>query len=323
MEFFRGFVGLDRDGNIIEVDVFPTLPYSYTPSPSYMSSLELPGDYILEFLDYDANMMRSVPFGFAEVYAEGINPDFEGERSPVSSSENWWVPVEDPPDYASYRILRNGVEIIEVARSANAPVVTITEPVAGQVLDVDDSDTAIFAWDGFDADGDDLIYDVRYSIDGGETTSSFLGSTLNHDSIVKEIKYLVSSETARFKVMALDGTRSAIAESSLFTVVSPPDPPRVTIASPDDGTEDYNPWWLSAHASEEVGIDLVPMDDSDIEWSSNIDGDLQPDWSGVWLSPGTHQLTVTATDRAGRIGSATVTITVLEWPEPEDKDSDR
>ena len=311
-------MSLDRDGNIIDVKVYPTLP------SGNLSSLRAPGDYVLEFLDHDANMMRSVPFGFVEGYYEDIvDPDFEGERSPVSSSERWWVPVEGPPDYASYRVLRNGVEIIEVARSANAPVVTITEPVAGQVLDVDDSDTAIFAWDGFDADGDDLIYDVRYSIDGGETTSSFLGSTLNHDSIVKEIKYLVSSETARFKVLALDGTRWAIAESSLFTVVSPPDPPRINIISPDDGTEGYNPWWLRVSAFEEKGIDLVPMDESDIEWSSDIDGDLEPDRSGVWLSPGTHVLTATATDSAGRIGSATVTITVLEWPEPEDNDDDR
>ena len=314
-EYFRGYVGLDRDGNIIDVKVYPTLP------SGNLSSLRAPGDYVLEFLDHDTNLMRSVPFGFAKGYAEDVDPDFEGERSPVSSSESWWVPVEGPPDYASYRVLRNGVEIIEVVRSANAPVVTITEPVAGQVFD---GETATFSWNGFDADGDDLIYDVDYYIDNGETYRGGLGSNPNHELIVKNNKnYLMSSETARIKVLALDGTRWAIAESPVFTVVNPPDPPRINIISPDDGTEGYNPWWLRVRAFEEKGIDLVPMDDSDIEWSSDIDDDLEPNQLGVWLSPGTHQLTATATDSAGRIGSATITITVLEWPEPEDKDSDR
>ena len=315
-ELFSGNASLDRDGNIIEVDVDSTLPFGG------VSSLGSPGDYILEFLDHDANLMRSIPFGVAEGYHEGALIGFEDTHSEISSSEDWWVPVEDPPDYASYRISRNGAEIIEVVRSANAPVVTITEPVAGQVFD---GETATFSWNGSDADGDDLIYAVHYSTDNGETYHSGLGSSLNHESIVRNIKeYLEGSETARLKVIALDGTRWAIAESPVFTVVNPPDPLRVTIASPDDGTEDHNPWKLQALATSSLEIPYPRIiDKSGVEWSSDIDGDLGSNQSEVQLSPGTHQLTATVTNKRGKTGSATVTITVLERPEPEDNDDDR
>ena len=317
-ELFSGNASLDRDGNIIEVDVDSTLPFGG------VSSLGSPGDYILEFLDHDANLMRSIPFGVAEGYHKGAFIGFKGEGSEISSSEDWWVPVEDPPDYASYRVSRNGVEIIEVVRSANAPVVTITEPVAGQVFD---GETATFSWNGSDADGDDLIYAVHYSTDNGETYHSGLGSSLNHESIVRNIEeYLEGSETARLKVIALDGTRWAIAESPVFTVVNPPDPLGVTILSPHDRTEGYNPWCLEARSTsslEPIGPYPRTVDNSDIEWFSDIDGDLGPNQLEVWLSPGTHQLTANVTDNTGLTGSATVTITVLERPEPEDKDSDR
>ncbi len=193
-------------------------------------------------------------------------------------------------------------------------MVTIIEPVAGQVFD---GDTLTFSWVGSDADGDDLSYVVEYSADGGASYET-MASGYKSNSIVKDRVFLPGSVTARIRVTVSDGTRSTTTESSLFEVKLKP--PKVTIHSPVDGSDGHGAWILDATAYDPEDGSISR---SDIGWSSDIDGDLGSNQSEVQLSPGTHQLTATVTNKRGKTGSATITITVLERPEPEDKDSDR
>ncbi|MFT5455882.1 MAG: hypothetical protein ACI9K2_002365, partial [Myxococcota bacterium] len=92
--------------------------------------------------------------------------------------------------------------------------------------------------------------------------------------------------------------------------------PQVTINAPDDGTT----------ASEVDALDFVgTVTDSDglgdlqaVVWLSNLDGEIgvvDPDASGVvrlatTLSPGTHTVTLTATDSAGLEASDSVAVII-------------
>lgn len=85
--------------------------------------------------------------------------------------------------------------------------------------------------------------------------------------------------------------------------------PSVTITSPADGAAvvEGNVFVLAASATDAEDGDLS----DDVAWSSDLDGPLTPDASDeVQLSVGTHVLTASTTDSAGRIGTDSVTVDV-------------
>ena len=129
------------------------------------------GDYVLELLDGEGNVVRSVPFTAGAAVAE---PPASGAA--VAVTEIWAVPVTDAPDYHSYRITRGTSQVATVTRSAGAPTVSITAPVADQALS---GDTVQFSWSASDPDGDDLTYLVQYSTDAG---ASYQTIALDHPS---------------------------------------------------------------------------------------------------------------------------------------------
>ena len=288
-----------------DVTVLPVLPLRSGTSLGVPS-----GGYKLEFLDGDENVLSSVSFGTYTVVVEG-----SGGTSEV---EGWVVPVAEPSGWASYRILEppvpgsgaGGAEgssssrtvLVEVTRSANAPAVSVTAPIAGQVLS---GDEATFSWTGSDADGDDLSYTVEYSSDGGasyETIAVGYEST----SLTVDRASLAGSATAKVKVSATDGTRTASAESAVFTVAQ--NRPEVFIHSPDSNLiSGSGALVLDATAYDtEDGL----LESSSVQWSSNSGGNLGTGGYVVIypedLESGVHRLTATATDSAGATGTAEV-----------------
>ena len=269
------------------------------------------GDYTLEFLDSDGNVLSSVSFG---TYAVGVDePD-----GTASESEIWVVPVVEPSGWASYRILEPSVSgsgvggaegsdvsrsvLVEVSRSANAPVVSVTAPVAGQVLS---GDEVTFSWSGSDADSDTLSYVVEYSADSG---TNYEAIAIDHKTTTLTVKRasLAGSTTAKVKVTATDGTRTASAESAVFAVAQ--NRPEVFIHSPDSNLiSGSGALILDATAYDtEDGL----LDSSSVQWSSDSGGNLGTGGFVVVypedLEPGIHRLTATATDSTGATGSAEV-----------------
>lgn len=71
--------------------------------------------------------------------------------------------IPDSSEYESIAILYAGEEIGVFHKSANSPVVEIVSPGCGEVYQ--SGDTIRMTWYGYDLDGDDLDYEVWYSID--------------------------------------------------------------------------------------------------------------------------------------------------------------
>ena len=73
--------------------------------------------------------------------------------------------IPDPSAYESIAILYDGEEIEVFHKSSSSPVVEIVSPNCGEVYHSDD--TIRMTWYGYDLDGDDLDYEVWYSVDDG------------------------------------------------------------------------------------------------------------------------------------------------------------
>jgi len=257
-------------------------------------------------------VLKSVSFGTYTFVDDG--PD-----GTVSESEVWVVPVVEPSGWASYRISKLSVSgaagdgnalpvlsrtvLVEVSRSANAPAVSVTAPTAGQVLS---GDEVTFSWTGSDSDGDALSYVVEYSVDGGagyETIAVGHKST----SLTVDRASLAGSATARVRVTASDGTRTASAESPSFTVSQ--NAPEVFIHSPAANSIGG----AGALVLDATAYDTEDgrLDSSAIQWASGTDGNLGTGGLVILypedLAPGLHWLTATVTDSSGTTGYAELT----------------
>ena len=179
---------------------------------------------------------------------------------------------------------------------------SVTAPTAGQVLS---GDEVTFSWTGSDADGDDLSYTVEYSSDGG-TSYETIAVGYESTSLTVDRASLAGSATSKVKVTAADGTRTASAESPVFTVSQ--NRPEVFIHSPDSNLiSGSGALVLNATAYDtEDGL----LDSSAVQWSSDSGGNLGTGGFVVAypedLEPGPHRLTATATDSSGATGSAEV-----------------
>ena len=301
---FFGYVTSAADGTVAEVKVLPV----FTFTPAAPAAAAAAGDYLLELLDGEGEVLRSVSFD-----AQLALADAGGSGEEPASSELWAVHVVDPPDYASYRIWRGSRQLVQVERSDAAPTVAISSPGAGRSMT---GDTVEFTWSGSDADGDDLSYLVQYSTDGG---GSYETIAVDYESTALSVKRssLAGSSRARIRVVASDGARSATAQSAVFTVAD--NPPEVMVQSPSEGTV-YG--GLRSIILDAAAYDREDgsLDGSSVSWSSDIDGVIHAGAGAVIdtgdLSEGIHVLTATATDSSALSASASVTVTVRATNDP-------
>ena len=123
--------------------------------------------------------------------------------------------VNNPPDYSSIAVLHGDEEILVQHRSSNRPSLSIQGPPAGQVFN--DGDSVALSWEGSDLDGDKLDYLVFYSTDGGNSYERLRIAGRNSPKTISASR-LENSPRARLAVSVSDGTRSAFAETAVFTV---------------------------------------------------------------------------------------------------------
>ena len=299
-EFFSGdWASGEQGGGAGEARVAPTLRLQPTSAPS---EPEGGGDYVLELLNTEGKVLRSVRF------AGSAGVDNVGQRQNAEQArERWALGVRNPPDYDSYRIKRLSEVIASVQRSAAAPAVAVTSPSAGQVLS---GDMVHFSWTASDGDGDDLTYLVQYSIDAGANYET-IASGLDSKTLRRKRGTLAGSTQARIRVVASDGARSSTAESAVFAVAA--SAPEVFISSPGDASLLVGPRTVVLQASARDAED-GELDGTAIAWSSSLDGPLGTgaavEVATAALSEGPHTLTATATDSSTAQASSSVTVTV-------------
>jgi hypothetical protein len=168
------------------------------------------------------------------------------------------------------------------------------------------------SWAASDSDSSELAYLVDYSPDGGQTwQSQAIG--LTETSLVLDFDKMAASDgQGVFRVRALDGAHSGEATSAAFTVTGKL--PHVEITGPTAiSFRTGELVWLEAMAYD---IDDGTLDDGAVSWSSSVDGALGTGASLPFydLSPGSHTITVTATDSDNNVVTDSLTVTVSSGP---------
>src|SRR3990170_1671239 len=215
--------------------------------------------------------------------------------------------LPDLPEPSQIVFLYNLSEIGRVSASANAPQVSIVEPVGGE--DWGASGAHTIAWQASDADGDSLRFNVLYSTDGGSSWAATDVDLTDATSVSIDSADLPGGNLL-FRVLASDGLNTA--ESATTAPVTVGDKaPLMHLASPVDGD------WLpvgEAVVFRGYAADLedVVLDDAAYRWTSDVDGDLGsgPTLWGLPLSAGAHRITLSVTDRAGNAVRENVAITI-------------
>ena len=197
-----------------------------------------------------------------------------------------------------------------VTAGLNAPTVQIVSANGGSAAV---GETVTLSWEADDVDGDAMRFNVQYSADGGITWET-LEQNLTETSASIDLGNLMRSNQALFRVVATDGIHSSASDFSdpfavpnrppTLSIIDPPRPPSRPVIHVD-GT----PLTLCAQVTDPDG----PILDSQIQWTSDIDG-----WLGrgrciavARPSMGLHVITVSVNDGAGGTASDHIDVEVF------------
>ncbi len=309
-KLIRGIIDLDN----YSIQFLPALPFEL---PAGVIPPNQDGtDYILEVKDSSGNIIDSVLFTPAML--EGDGETGGGSGQPDDGTALMLVPIMSSLDISTItvrRVTNNDVVGTQTA-SENAPVVEVTFPNGGEILNPPDVD---IVWTSSDDDPSDVLtHTVQFSPDSGTTwetlVTDFSGNTLN-----VSLFDLGQTTQGLVRVIASDGFLSDTDESDgIFT--TPNTTPSCQITSPVNGASfvGVQPINLSVftHDTEEGTV-------SNIQWSSNLDGNLGNgetiqtelgtgiNASGIRrLREGTHIITMNCTDGGGLSAQDTISISV-------------
>jgi hypothetical protein len=190
--------------------------------------------------------------------------------------------------------------------SAHEPTVALTSPHGGELWLPDEQYR--IAWQASDLDGDALWFDIAFSRDGGETWE-VIATRLQGSELLVGGEQFPGTENARVRVYASDGVRTSVATSAAFAVARKP--PLVFITAPENGLI-VPPGAALIFSGFAFDWEDSPVADLPMHWRSDRDGSLGSGGEIMVqsLSPGWHEITLSATDSDGMVGSASVLVYV-------------
>ncbi|MGE0758997.1 MAG: two-component regulator propeller domain-containing protein, partial [Pirellulaceae bacterium] len=166
------------------------------------------------------------------------------------------------------------------------------------------------AWTASDPDSDPLSIAILFSPDDGNSWTVVARPDPAVNSWRIPVAALANSgaDQARLQVQVDDGLQHAIAISSPFTVVGLGPSPWIGSPTMDTRALEGRPVRLAGGALDHSGL---YVNATNLQWSSDRDGHLGAGADRqVFLSPGTHQITLRATNPAGIVSSITTTLVV-------------
>jgi len=201
--------------------------------------------------------------------------------------------------------IRRATEVFaEKTASPHPPTVELLAPNQGGTLVAG----SMVQWKASDLDGDELMFNVFYSPDDGQTWR-LVEMNLTGDSFeLSTLDNLPGSEHGRFRVMAYDGFNTAYDDSDESLIV-PGSPPRAIIFQPSGMLYEVDQTVIINSIATD--IDDGPITNAEqFTWQSDQDGNLGTGQELFTrnLSRGIHRLTLSVTDRDGNIGSSSIVV---------------
>jgi hypothetical protein len=263
-------------------------------------------DYCLETRDGGENVLASRCFDLAF---------YHDEAAAAMDKDSFTVVLPLDGSTTSVVLRKGTAELGRVTASANPPSVDLLAPDGGESL----SGVTQVSWTGSDLDGDDLTYNLYYSVDDGATwllAAYNITGTTTHNL---DLAWFPGSTAARIRIEASDSFHNSNDESQgTFTVGEKA--PWAVIIYPEEG--DVITSTLTNLTGYGYDLEDGLLKGASLAWASDRDGDLGTGerlWD-VHLSDGEHTLTLIVTDSTGKHDSTSVTITVGTAPPGPSKD---
>lgn len=201
------------------------------------------------------------------------------------------VAVPQPENLARVVLQYKTQPLTERVASPSAPTLTLA---------ISDSQSLSITWSASDADGDELRFNVDYSIDNGASWQK-LAWDWPETALEIDSSKLPGSTQARIRVSANDGFHTTFAESEAFAVAD--HPPVAIILSTA-----LNHYYVGGQTIllEGTGYDLEDgmLSSSDLTWYSDRNGMLGTGSTLALdadnLTEGTHRIRLEATDSTGQ-----------------------
>ncbi len=292
---------VDEDGNqeylyatgiISQEDLVELLQFRKLMLPAGSDDLPGEGSYSLELQGEDGSVLFTRYF---EVASEASEADI------IFFSET--MPYHE--DTTLILLAHNDIVLETLSISVNTPEVTVIYPNGGESL----SGTETLSWTATDADGEDLTYDVQYSIDEGETWKA-IAIGLKQDSYDWDTTQAPGSTLALIRVSASDGVNTGRDDSDMpFTLEEKS--PETIILSPEDSTT----FFLGKSVEFEgraYDPEDGPLEENSLTWSSDVDGILGSGESLFLddLTAGDHVISLTAEDSDENTVTEEILITI-------------
>ena len=276
-------------------------PWSILEAPSGYFSHAGEGDYSVRLTDASRKTLFERYFNM-----QTSMPSYLPE-APTST--------EVTPSYSFYEILpwntaANHVEIwkgssllVERELSANAPEVTLLNPLGDETWGADGDYT--ITWNASDADGDPLWFDAAFSSDGGESWQ-VIASRLQSNNLQVSGDQFPGTSSAQIRIYASDGLHTSQATSANFNIEDKG--PSVYITQPLHGSSvpPNMPVMLTGSAFDwEDGM----LAGDSLNWSSDQAGTLGTGNQILTnLSQGWQTITLTVRDSDGMTASSSIDV---------------
>jgi hypothetical protein len=274
--------------------------------PSILNITVPSGPYTVE--------LRRAPPGEEVLYSQSFDVQFYSDACDgASSSDEAFFTLDLPFMTGIYSVslwntsISPSVLLDKITASANPPQVTMIHPNGGEHL----GDSFNVNWTAFDADGDPLTFKLSYSSDNG-TTWMPLSSRIDETSYCVDASALPGGSEALIRVLASDGFHTSMDQSDDAFNIPLKGPQNLvgnTIGPPMRSCYFGKPVVFKGSAFDpEDGM----LSNTSLSWTSDADGFLGTGrvLTVTDLTPGEHNITLTATDSDGNNATVSFTVTV-------------
>lgn len=209
------------------------------------------------------------------------------------------------PDTRSIAFVREGKVIYTFELEGQAPEVKMLATTRTEKR----ADLMRIEWEGKHPEKD-LTYLLRYSADEGKKWR-VVAADLTETSQVINLELLPGGERCKFQVVASSGIRTALAETEPFPVPEKPRQAYVLLPECDARFMEGRAVILRGGG---FSPDFETSLHADVQWSSDIDGDLGVGYELILhtLSVGQHKITLSVADGLG--GKATSSVEIVVKP---------
>lgn len=275
--------------------------YSWEMDEDDLGYEEGSGPYSIEARDGEGQALARQEFDVS--FFTMTHDRFEKERAPFE------VIMEFPEDTESFAIMEGDEVLKTLEVSPHTPTASFVNLEGGETL----AGEVTVEWEASDEDGNELFYELWYSIDGKYW--EILAADITETSWTVDFDQLGGSDDARLALYATDGINTVEVESETFIVASKA--PQVDIVVPE-GLEDGI---LVLEEGEELWLEVEAYDLQD-GWLNDEDLVWTDSWGTVlyygdviyydYLASAEYEVTLTATNSRDLGSEETILIRVVD-----------